>query len=229
MSVALSSTRPRWRLRWSSPSRPWVLPMRDMPIKAAPVAAPSPGQRQLDFVRLLPGSTDPGVYSATYNARYQFDLAPFDVNGWAPTSSTSTIGGTATRTRSRPCTGPRNRRSRRPGARTLSGNAFLGKGFSPTTSPRTSRSPMGPVRHHRQLPGAARSSVRPRRPVHPEPAGTSTCRPMPEETHNNTYNADCFPATFDHSSDGSARTGRTSPPARTPATRSQDRRRASNW
>ena len=30
----------------------------------------------------FPGSTDPGVFGATYNPRYQFDLTHFDVNRW---------------------------------------------------------------------------------------------------------------------------------------------------
>jgi hypothetical protein len=55
----------------------------DMPIKAAPVATPFflVNDNSVSFT-YFPGSTDPGVYGATYNARYQFDLTHFDVNRW---------------------------------------------------------------------------------------------------------------------------------------------------
>jgi hypothetical protein len=53
----------------------------DMPVNAAPVATPFflVNDNSVSFT-YFPGSTDPGVYGATYNARYQFDLTHFDVN-----------------------------------------------------------------------------------------------------------------------------------------------------
>src|SRR5580658_8988576 len=56
----------------------------DMPVKAAPpVATPFflVNDNSVSFT-YFPGSTDPGVWGASYNARYQFDLTHFDVNRW---------------------------------------------------------------------------------------------------------------------------------------------------
>ena len=57
----------------------------DMPIKAAPVATPFflVNDNSVSFT-LLPGSTDPGIYGATYVPRaYQFDLTRISsVNRW---------------------------------------------------------------------------------------------------------------------------------------------------
>jgi hypothetical protein len=54
----------------------------EMPAKAAP---PAPfflvNDNSVSFT-YFPGSTDPGVFGATYNPRYQFDLTHFDVSRW---------------------------------------------------------------------------------------------------------------------------------------------------
>jgi hypothetical protein len=54
----------------------------EMPAKAT---APAPfflvNDNSVSFT-YFPGSTDPGVFGATYNPRYQFDLTHFDVNRW---------------------------------------------------------------------------------------------------------------------------------------------------
>ena len=55
----------------------------DMPVKAAPVATPFflVNDNSVSFT-YFPGSTDPGIYGASYNQRYQWDLTHFDVNRW---------------------------------------------------------------------------------------------------------------------------------------------------
>ncbi len=50
-----------------------------MPVKApAPVPWLLVNDNSVSFT-YFPGSTDPGVFGATYNPRYQFDLTHFDV------------------------------------------------------------------------------------------------------------------------------------------------------
>jgi hypothetical protein len=103
----------------------------DMPAKAAPVATPwfLVNDNSVSFT-YFPGSTDPGVYGATYNARYQFDMTHFDVNRW----------GTNFIDFSYQKYGPKDPIQQMYGANgleemdllirnTLSGNAFLGKNF----------------------------------------------------------------------------------------------------
>jgi hypothetical protein len=103
----------------------------DMPTKAAPVAAPwlLVNDNSVSFT-YFPGSTDPGIYGATYNARYQFDMTHFDVNRWG----TNFIDFAYQKY------GPKDPIQSMYGANgndevdllvrnTLSGNAFLGKNF----------------------------------------------------------------------------------------------------
>src|SRR5262245_56560458 len=102
----------------------------DMPAKA-PVATPwfLVNDNSVSFT-YFPASTDPGVYGANYNARYQFDMTHFDVNRW----------GTNFIDFSYQKYGPKDPIQQMYGANgldemdllvrnTLSGNAFLGKGF----------------------------------------------------------------------------------------------------
>jgi hypothetical protein len=103
----------------------------DVPVKAAPVAAPFflVNDNSVSFT-YFPGSTDPGVYGATYNARYQFDLTHFDVNRWG----TNFIGFSFQQDGKK---APVQTMYGAPGSEeadalvrnTLSGNAFLGKNF----------------------------------------------------------------------------------------------------
>jgi hypothetical protein len=100
-----------------------------MPVKApAPVPWLLVNDNSVSFT-YFPGSTDPGVFGATYNPRYQFDLTHFDVNRWGTTFidiSYQQYGNADPVQSMQGATGiheadalVRN---------TLSGNAFLGKG-----------------------------------------------------------------------------------------------------
>jgi hypothetical protein len=103
----------------------------DMPTKAPPTPMSwfIVNDNSVSFT-YFPGSTDPGVYGATYNARYQFDMTHFDVNRWG----TNFIDFAYIKY------GPKDPIQSMYGANgndemdllvrnTLSGNAFLGKNF----------------------------------------------------------------------------------------------------
>jgi hypothetical protein len=172
----------------------------DMPIKAAPVAAPFflVNDNSISFT-YFPGSTDPGVYSATYNARYQFDLTHFDVNRWGTNFIDFNYQQYGDKDPIQTMYGSKGSAEADALVRnTLSGNAFLGKGFFSNyitkdisfaygglfvvvdnfLAPHTHQYDLG-VQFTLNLPGTVNLSAY-----------------AQKETHNNTYNADCFPATF---------------------------------
>jgi hypothetical protein len=103
----------------------------DMPIKAAPVATPFflVNDNSVSFT-YFPGSTDPGIYGASYNARYQFDLTHFDVNRWGTNFIDFNFQQYGKKDPVVSMYGAQGSEEADALVRnTLSGNAFLGKGF----------------------------------------------------------------------------------------------------
>jgi hypothetical protein len=103
----------------------------DMPVKAAPVATPFflVNDNSVSFT-YFPGSTDPGVYGASYNPRYQFDLTHFDVNRWGTNFIDASYQQYGSKDPIQSMYGSRGSGEADFLVRnTLSGNAFLGKGY----------------------------------------------------------------------------------------------------
>jgi hypothetical protein len=103
----------------------------DMPVKAAPVATPFflVNDNSVSFT-YFPGSTDPGIYGASYNARYQFDLTHFDVNRWGTNFIDFNFQQYGKKDPVVSMYGAQGSEEADALVRnTLSGNAFLGKGF----------------------------------------------------------------------------------------------------
>jgi hypothetical protein len=103
----------------------------DMPVKAAPVAAPFflVNDNSISFT-YFPGSTDPGVYGSSYNPRYQFDLTHFDVNRWGTNFIDFNYQQYGNKDPIQTMYGAKGSAEADALVRnTLSGNAFLGKGF----------------------------------------------------------------------------------------------------
>jgi hypothetical protein len=103
----------------------------DMPIKAAPVATPFflVNDNSVSFT-YFPGSTDPGIYGASYNQRYQWDLTHFDVNRWGTNFIDFNFQQYGKKDPVQSIYGAQGSEEADALVRnTLSGNAFLGKGF----------------------------------------------------------------------------------------------------
>jgi hypothetical protein len=104
----------------------------DMPVKAAPpVATPFflVNDNSVSFT-YFPGSTDPGIWGASYNARYQFDLTHFDVNRWGTNFIDASYQQYGNKDPIQSMYGSRGMVEADFLVRnTLSGNAFLGKNF----------------------------------------------------------------------------------------------------
>jgi hypothetical protein len=103
----------------------------DMPAKAAP--APLPwflvNDNSVSFT-YFPGSTNPGVFGATYNPRYQFDITHFDVNRWGTNFIDMSYQQYGKKDPIQTMAGASGAQEATLLVRnTLSGNAFLGKGF----------------------------------------------------------------------------------------------------
>src|ERR1700760_2996338 len=103
----------------------------DMPVKAAPVATPFflVNDNSVSFT-YFPGSTDPGIYGASSNARYQFALTHFDVNRWGTNFIDFNFQQYGKKDPVVSMYGAQGSEEADALVRnTLSGNAFLGKGF----------------------------------------------------------------------------------------------------
>jgi hypothetical protein len=103
----------------------------DMPVNAAPVGAPFflVNDNSVSFT-YFPGSTDPGVYGATYNARYQFEVTHFDVNSWGTNFIDFNFQQNGKKAPVQTMYGAQGSEEGDALIRnTLSGNAFLGKNF----------------------------------------------------------------------------------------------------
>ncbi len=172
----------------------------DMPIKAAPVAAMPffiVNDNSVSFT-YFPGSTDPGVWGASYNPRYQFDMTHFDVNRWGTNFIDFNYQQYGNKDPIQTMYGSQGSAEADALVRnTLSGNAFLGKGFFSNfitkdislaygglfvvvdnfLAPHTHQYDIGAT-FSLNLPGTVNLSVY-----------------AQKETHNNTYNAIC-PNTF---------------------------------
>src|ERR1700759_4099544 len=172
----------------------------DMPVKAAPVATPFflVNDNSVSFT-YFPGSTDPGVYNASYNARYQFDLTHFDVNRWGTNFIDFNYQQYGDKDPIQTMYGSKGSAEADALVRnTLSGNAFLGKNFFSNyitkdisfaygglfvvvdnfLAPHTHQYDLG-VQFTLNLPGTVNLSAY-----------------AQKETHNNTYDAICAPFTF---------------------------------
>jgi hypothetical protein len=102
----------------------------DMPVKA-PAATPFflVNDNSVSFT-YFPGSTDPGVNGATYNARYQWDLTHFDVNRWGTNFIDFNFQQYGKKDPVQSMYGAQGSEEADVLVRnTLSGNAFLGKNF----------------------------------------------------------------------------------------------------
>jgi hypothetical protein len=102
----------------------------DMPTKAA---APSPfflvNDNSVSFT-WFPGSTNPGITGDTYNNRFQFDLTHFDVNKWGTNFIDMSYQQYGKKDPIQSMQGASGAQEATLLVRnTLSGNAFLGKGF----------------------------------------------------------------------------------------------------
>jgi hypothetical protein len=167
----------------------------DMPVKAAPVAAPFflVNDNSVSFT-YFPGSTDPGVYGASYNARYQFDMTHFDVNRWGTNFIDFNYQQFGDKDPIQTMYGSKGSAEADALVRnTLSGNAFLGKNFFSNyitkdisfaygglfvvvdnfLAPHTHQYDLG-VQFTLNLPGTVNLSAY-----------------AQKETHNNTFNAIC--------------------------------------
>jgi hypothetical protein len=172
----------------------------DMPVKAAPVAAPFflVNDNSVSFT-YFPGSTDPGVYGSSYNPRYQFDMTHFDVNRWGTNFIDFNYQQYGDKDPIQTMYGSKGSAEADALVRnTLSGNAFLGKNFFSNfitkdisfaygglfvvvdnfLAPHTHQYDIG-AQFTLNLPGTVNLSVY-----------------AQKETHNNTYNAICTPNTF---------------------------------
>ena len=181
----------------------------------------------------FPGSTDPGIYGATYNPRYQFDLTHFDVNRWGTNFIDFNFQQYGKKDPVVSMYGAYGSQEADALVRnTLSGNAFLGKGFFSNyvtkdislaygglfvvvdnlLAPQTHQYDIG-VQFSLNLPGTVNFSVY-----------------AQKETHHVTQDSIC-PRGFSARSTRrrSAPRARPSSPARSPAIRSSSGRRASNW
>jgi hypothetical protein len=171
----------------------------DMPV-AAPVATPFflVNDNSVSFT-YFPGSTDPGVYGATYNPRYQFDLTHFDVNRWGTNFIDFNYQQYGDKDPIQTMYGSKGSGEADALVRnTLSGNAFLGKNFFSNyitkdisfayggffnvvdnfLAPHAHQYDIG-AQFTLNLPGTVNLSVY-----------------AQKETHNNTYNAICTPNVF---------------------------------
>ena len=208
----------------------------DMPVKAAPVAAPFflVNDNSVSFA-YFPGSTDPGVYGASYVPRYQFDLTHFDVNRWGTNFIDFNYQQYGGKDPIQTMYGAQGSAEADALVRnTLSGNAFLGKGFFSNfitkdisfaygglfvvvdnfLAPHTHQYDLG-VQFSLNLPGTVNLSAY-----------------AQKETHHVTQDAVCRrgPPGFSRAPHPTVTRARPwARPASTPAIRSSSGRRASNW
>jgi hypothetical protein len=207
----------------------------DMPIKAAPVAAPFllVNDNSVSFT-YFPGSTDPGVYGATYNARYQFEVTHFDVNRWGTNFIDFNFQQNGKKAPVQTMYGAQGSEEGDALIRnTLSGNAFFGKNFFSNSITKDVSLAYGglfvvvdnflaPQTHNigvqftLKLPGTVNLSSMPRRKPTTPPRMPSAPAARSEP-----------PSTIRRSTAIRARPW--VQPARTPATRPSNGHRVSNW